>query len=64
MRGCIKGFYLSSFRISTGKRLSSKAIAIAKENNLLGNGILSKEFDFDIDLRIGAGSYVCGEETP
>ena len=29
----------------------------------MGNNILSSDFNFEIDLRIGAGSYVCGEET-
>ena len=40
-----------------------KAIEIAVENNFLGKNILNSGFDFNIDLRIGAGSYVCGEET-
>lgn len=32
--------------------------------NLLGNKILGKEgFDFDIEIRMGAGAYICGEET-
>ena len=61
--GASKGFIYLRSEYPLAKDYLSKAIAIAKENNLLGNGILSKEFDFDIDLRIGAGSYVCGEET-
>ncbi|HAR63801.1 MAG: NADH-quinone oxidoreductase subunit F [Candidatus Margulisiibacteriota bacterium] len=39
------------------------AIAQAKEKNLLGNDILGSGFDFDIQLRLGAGAFVCGEET-
>ncbi len=39
------------------------AIAQARERNLLGNNILGSEFSFDIDLRLGAGAFVCGEET-
>ncbi|MCD4702023.1 MAG: SLBB domain-containing protein [Candidatus Aegiribacteria sp.] len=31
--------------------------------NLLGEGILGTDFSFDIDIRTGAGAYVCGEET-
>ena len=35
-----------------------------KKDNLLGTGILGKkDFDFDIEIRLGAGAYVCGEET-
>ncbi|MGR9088048.1 MAG: NAD(P)H-dependent oxidoreductase subunit E [Gammaproteobacteria bacterium] len=30
---------------------------------LLGHGILGREFDFDIEIRLGAGAYICGEES-
>jgi formate dehydrogenase iron-sulfur subunit len=36
---------------------------LARENGWLGENIQGSGFDFDIDLHIGAGSYVCGEET-
>jgi len=39
------------------------AIAQAKEYGLLGKNILGTGFDFDIELRLGAGAFVCGEET-
>lgn len=39
------------------------AIAQAREYGLLGNGILGTDFAFDIELRYGAGAFVCGEET-
>jgi len=39
------------------------ALIQARENNLLGKNILNSEFDFDIDLKKGAGAFVCGEET-
>ncbi len=41
----------------------SIAIAQAREYGLLGKNILDTGFDFDIDLRLGAGAFVCGEET-
>ena len=44
------------------KRLKT-AIKQAKRLGLLGNGIFGTPFDFDIDMRIGAGAFVCGEET-
>ena len=44
------------------KRLNI-AIKQAKEYGLLGKNILGKGFDFDIELRLGAGAFVCGEET-
>ena len=39
------------------------AIAQAREYGLLGKNIFDSGFDFDIDLRLGAGAFVCGEET-
>lgn len=39
------------------------AIKQAKEYGLLGNQILHSNFNFDIELRLGAGAFVCGEET-
>mgnify|MGYP006364226255 FL=1 len=35
----------------------------AREYGLLGEKILGSDFDFDIELRYGAGAFVCGEET-
>ena len=39
------------------------AIKQARELGLLGNDILGSGFDFDIEIRLGAGAFVCGEET-
>jgi NADP-reducing hydrogenase subunit HndC len=39
------------------------AIAQAKEYGLLGENILGTDFSFNIELRLGAGAFVCGEET-
>ena len=39
------------------------AIAQAREYGLLGKNIFGTGFDFDIELRLGAGAFVCGEET-
>ena len=40
-----------------------RAIAQAGDMGLLGKDILGSGFDFDIELRLGAGAFVCGEET-
>lgn len=40
-----------------------KAIASAYENGFLGQNILGSDFSFDIEIRLGAGAFVCGEET-
>lgn len=39
------------------------AIRQAKQRGLLGSGIFESPFHFNIDIRIGAGAFVCGEET-
>ncbi len=44
------------------KRLKA-ALCIARENGLLGKNIFEKGFSFDISVRVGAGAFVCGEET-
>lgn len=44
------------------KRLK-KAIDDAREYGLLGSDILGSGFDFDIEIKYGAGAFVCGEET-
>ena len=44
------------------KRLQN-AIRQAKQLGLLGSGIFESPFNFNLDIRIGAGAFVCGEET-
>lgn len=39
------------------------AIKQAREYGLIGKNILGTGFDFDIDIRLGSGAFVCGEET-
>ena len=44
------------------KRLEN-AIKLARENGFLGDNILGSDYSFDLELRLGAGAFVCGEET-
>jgi NADH:ubiquinone oxidoreductase subunit F (NADH-binding)/NAD-dependent dihydropyrimidine dehydrogenase PreA subunit len=44
------------------KRLN-KAIGQARDYGLLGHDILGRGFNFDLHIRLGAGAFVCGEET-
>ncbi|MCE0483196.1 MAG: NAD(P)H-dependent oxidoreductase subunit E [Methylacidiphilales bacterium] len=39
------------------------AIRQAKQNGLLGEGLFESTFNFNVEIRIGAGAFVCGEET-
>lgn len=40
-----------------------RAVRVARRNRLLGRRILDTEFSLDVEVRIGAGAFVCGEET-
>ena len=61
--GASKGFiYVRAEYPLAAKRLQ-KAIDDAYELNLLGKSILGSSFNFDIEIRLGAGAFVCGEET-
>ena len=44
-------------------RQLAKAIHAARAHNLLGRNILGRGFSFDVEIRRGAGAYICGEET-
>ena len=60
--GANQGFiYLRGEYVYLLKTLE-KAIKGFKKQNLLGKNILNSGFDFDIEIRLGAGAYVCGEE--
>lgn len=39
------------------------AVAEARQAGLVGQNILGSGFDFEVELRLGAGAYICGEET-
>ena len=40
-----------------------KAMAQAREKGYLGQNILGSDFSFDLEVKAGAGAFVCGEET-
>ncbi|HEX9800270.1 MAG TPA: NAD(P)H-dependent oxidoreductase subunit E [Thermoanaerobaculia bacterium] len=61
--GCERGFvYLRGEYPRAHARLAG-ALAQAREANLLGADVAGAGFAFDIDIRRGAGAYICGEET-
>jgi formate dehydrogenase iron-sulfur subunit len=57
------GFIYIRSEYPTAIKQMESAIGIAREYGLLGQSILGSHRTFDIKIRIGAGSYVCGEET-
>lgn len=61
--GSDKGFiYVRAEYPVAVKRLKA-AIEQAKEYGYLGNGIFDTDFNFDIEIKLGAGAFVCGEGT-
>ncbi|MDD3802793.1 MAG: NADH-ubiquinone oxidoreductase-F iron-sulfur binding region domain-containing protein [bacterium] len=61
--GASKGFIYIRGEYALSIEKVNKAIETARKNNLLGKNILESTFSFDIEVRKGAGAYVCGEET-
>jgi NADH:ubiquinone oxidoreductase subunit F (NADH-binding)/(2Fe-2S) ferredoxin len=58
-----QGVHLHSRRVPAGHRALEGAIPKATEYGLLGKNILGSGFDLEIVLKLGAGAFVCGEET-
>ena len=61
--GANKGYIYLRSEYPLTHTILSRAIRTAREAGWLGNNIQGSGFDFDIELHLGAGSYVCGEET-
>jgi len=61
--GATKGLIYIRAEYPLAIRRLEIAIKQAREYGLLGKDILGSGFDFDINLRLGAGAFVCGEET-
>lgn len=61
--GCEKGFlYIRGEYPLAASRLEG-AMAQARQRGLLGEDVMGEGFAFDVELRRGAGAYICGEET-
>jgi formate dehydrogenase iron-sulfur subunit len=61
--GASKGYIYLRSEYPLTHRVLTRAIALARDSGWLGKDIDGSGFDFDIELHLGAGSYVCGEET-
>lgn len=60
--GSNKGYIYIRAEYPSAIDLLYKSVEEAKRLNLLGENIFNSGFDFDIELRLGAGAFVCGEE--
>ena len=61
--GCERGFVYVRAEYPLAHARLENAFAQARERGLLGDNVMGAGFAFDLELRIGAGAYVCGEET-
>lgn len=61
--GATEGWFYIRAEYPLAVERIEKAIKACKKNRLLGNNIMNSGFNFNIDIRLGAGAFVCGEET-
>ncbi len=61
--GATKGFIYVRAEYPIAVHRLEIAIKQAREMGLLGKNIFDSGFDFDVEIRLGAGAFVCGEET-
>ncbi|MXZ44559.1 MAG: formate dehydrogenase [Gammaproteobacteria bacterium] len=61
--GATQGFIYLRSEYPVAKEYLDRALEIAYTEKLLGKNVLNSNFSFDIEVLIGAGAYICGEET-
>jgi NADH-quinone oxidoreductase subunit F len=61
--GCERGYLYIRGEYPLATRRLQNAVAAARRRGFLGADVMGEGFAFDIELRRGAGAYICGEET-
>jgi len=61
--GASRGFFYVRAEYPLAIKRIEHALAECRKNGLLGNNILGSDFSMDLEIRLGAGAFVCGEET-
>jgi NADH-quinone oxidoreductase subunit F len=61
--GCERGFIYVRGEYPLAARRLERAIDSARRERLLGSDVMGRGFAFDVEIRRGAGAYICGEET-
>lgn len=61
--GATKGFVYLRSEYPDAIEVMNEAVVLARTNQLLGTDILGSGRTFDMEIRVGAGAYICGEET-
>lgn len=61
--GATKGFVYVRSEYPHAVAMMNKAVEVARKAGVLGASVLGSPYAFDMEIRVGAGAYVCGEET-
>ena len=61
--GARKGYIYVRGEFPYAFKVMSEAVEEARNAGMIGKSVLGSQLDFDIELRLGAGAYICGEET-
>jgi formate dehydrogenase iron-sulfur subunit len=61
--GATKGYVYTRSEYPHAIAVMNEAIVLARQHGLLGERVLGSAHIFDMEVRVGAGAYVCGEET-
>jgi formate dehydrogenase iron-sulfur subunit len=61
--GATKGYVYTRSEYPHAIATFNAALGVARHQGLLGANVLGSQYAFDIEQRVGAGAYVCGEET-
>jgi len=61
--GATKGYIYLRSEYPHAEKVLNEAIAVARSAGVLGESVLGSTHAFDMEVRVGAGAYVCGEET-
>lgn len=61
--GATKGYIYTRSEYPHAVAIMQEAIIIARAAGILGNSVLGSSSVFDMEVRVGAGAYICGEET-
>jgi NADH-quinone oxidoreductase subunit F len=61
--GASKGFIYIRGEYPRAQRIFAEAIRVAQKGGRLGEDILGSGYSFEVEIRSGAGAYICGEET-
>jgi NADH-quinone oxidoreductase subunit F len=61
--GCERGYVYLRGEYPEARRALERGLAHARERGFLGEDVMGEGFAFDVEIRRGAGAYICGEET-